>query len=240
MLGTNPILPPTKGDGNTLEVTEIFATIQGEGPHAGVPAVFIRLGGCNLACKFCDTDFETRESLSVEAIVAQADRLSYYKQDKHPHPSPLPQAGEGIKRTHHLIVLTGGEPFRQPIALLCQALLDAGFEVQIETNGTLWREIPQAVQIVCSPKAPDGQYFPLRPDILPRISALKFLVSASRPNYRTVPELGQSEHHIPVYVQPIDEQDAEKNQENHQFAANLAREHGLRLCIQLHKVVGIA
>lgn len=236
MLGTNPILPPTKGDGATLEVTEIFATIQGEGPHSGVPAVFIRLGGCNLACKFCDTDFETRETLNIADIVAQADRLSRF----HPHPSPLPQAGEGTKRTHHLIVLTGGEPFRQPIAPLCQALLDAGFQVQIETNGTLWREIPKEVQIICSPKAPDGQYYPLRPDILPRITALKFLVSASRPNYASIPEVGQTAHNIPVYVQPIDEQDTAKNHANHQLAARLVQEQGLRLCIQVHKVVGIA
>ncbi len=225
MLGTNPILSPTKGDGSTLEVTEIFATIQGEGPHAGVPAVFIRLGGCNLACKFCDTNFETRESLVVETIIAQADKLS------------LNTHGT---RTHHLIVLTGGEPFRQPIAPLCQALLNAGFEVQIETNGTLWREIPEAVQIVCSPKAPDGQYFPLRPDILPRITALKFLVSKFRPNYQTIPELGQTEYHIPIYVQPIDEQDADKNKENHNLAVKLCQESGYRLCLQLHKIVGIA
>lgn len=225
MLGTNEKLPPTKGDGSTLEVTEIFATLQGEGPHAGVPAVFIRLGGCNLACKFCDTDFETRENLSVEAIVQQADALSRFTQ------------GE---RTHHLIVLTGGEPFRQPIAPLCQALLDAGFTIQIETNGTLWREIPQAVQIICSPKAPDGQYFPLRPDILPRITALKFLVSAFRPAYAQIPEVGQTAHAIPVYVQPIDEQDPKKNVQNHQLAVALCQTHGYRLCLQLHKIVGIA
>ena len=235
MLGTNKILPPTKGNGDTLEVTEIFATIQGEGPHAGVPAVFIRLGGCNLACKFCDTDFETRETLHIQDIVAQADRLSHFS----PHSISLPK-GESAKRTHHLIVLTGGEPFRQPISPLCQALLDAGFQVQIETNGTLWREIPDAVQIVCSPKAPDGHYYHLREDILPRITALKFLVSAFRPQYQHVPEVGQTAYNIPVYVQPIDEQDAEKNRENHLHAARLARELGLRLCIQLHKVVGIA
>jgi 7-carboxy-7-deazaguanine synthase len=235
MLGTNEKLSPTKGNGETLDVTEIFATIQGEGPHAGVPAVFIRLGGCNLACKFCDTDFETRQTLSVTDIVAQADTLSRF----HPHPSPLPE-GEGAKRTHHLIVLTGGEPFRQPINALCQALLDVGFAVQIETNGTLWREIPEAVQIICSPKAPDGSYFPLREDILPRITALKFLVSASRPAYQTIPELGQTVHQIPVYVQPIDEQDPQKNRDNFHFAAKLVQEQGLRLCIQLHKVVGIA
>jgi 7-carboxy-7-deazaguanine synthase len=224
MLGTNQILPPTKGNGNRLDVTEIFATIQGEGPHAGVPSVFIRLGGCNLACKFCDTDFETKQNLSVADITTQADALSLNS--------------KGI-RTHHLIVLTGGEPFRQPIAPLCQSLLDAGFQVQIETNGTLWREIPEAVQIVCSPKAPDGTYYPLRTDILPRIAALKFLVSTSRPAYQTIPEVGQATYHIPVYVQPIDEHDTEKNQQNHLLAAQLAREHGLRLCIQLHKVVGI-
>ncbi len=58
MLGKNPILKPVFSSGETLDVTEIFSTIQGEGPLAGEPAVFIRLSGCKLACAFCDTNFE--------------------------------------------------------------------------------------------------------------------------------------------------------------------------------------
>ena len=57
MFGKNPIRKPENHDGNFLKIQEIFYTIQGEGIYSGYPAVFVRLGGCNLACKFCDTDF---------------------------------------------------------------------------------------------------------------------------------------------------------------------------------------
>ncbi|MFO1243077.1 MAG: 7-carboxy-7-deazaguanine synthase QueE [Rickettsiales bacterium] len=216
MFGKNPLRPPEKGDGSILQVQNIFPTLQGEGPFAGRPAIFIRLGGCNLACDFCDTEFEDFTTWTTEDVVA--------------HASLYPA---------RLAVITGGEPFRQPIAPLCEMLLAAGFEVQIETNGTLYRPLDSRIHIVCSPKTTTGQYAPLRPDLLPHISALKFLVSASHPLYRDIPELGQHDYHIPVYVQPIDEYDEIKNANNVTLAKDLAMTHGYRLSLQLHKLLGI-
>lgn len=218
MQGRNPIRPPQKGDGQTLEVKHIFPTL-GEGPNAGTPAVFVRLGGCNLACDFCDTDFENFKSMPLGGILGSVREL----------------AGKHIK----LVVITGGEPFRQNIAPLCEALLAAGFRVQIETNGTLWRELPTEVEIVCSPKTTSGQYAALREDLLPRVTALKFIVSAQHPHYRDVGEVGQSSRGIPVYVQPMDEYDAAKNAANTALALQLAQLRGYRLSLQTHKMLGI-
>jgi 7-carboxy-7-deazaguanine synthase len=213
MKGSNPIRPPVMDDGAQLAVQEIFATLQGEGPYAGWPALFVRLGGCNLACDFCDTDFEDFAQISVADIAAKA-------------------------KGHKLVVITGGEPLRQNIAPLCEVLIAAGAKVQIETNGTLYRELPKAVEIICSPKNTNGSYHPIRADLVSRINAFKFLISASHPGYVDVPEVGQGD--IPVYVQPMDEYDTEKNAANRARATKLALEHGYRLSLQLHKIVGIA
>lgn len=218
MLGTNPIRPPLAGDGSMLDVVELFPTLQGEGPFVGQPAVFLRLGGCNLACSFCDTEFETFAPQSLAALCAAI-------------------------ATYHaigLVVITGGEPLRQPIGALCERLLAMGKRVQIETNGTLWRDIPLEVDVVCSPKASNGQYHPLRPDVLARASALKFIISAHDTVYSSVPELGQSAHGMPIYVQPMDEQDEAKNRANRSYAVALCLEHGYRLSLQTHKILGIA
>lgn len=100
---------------DTLRITEIFHSIQGEGYHAGTPAVFVRGTGCNLACDFCDTDFSPREKLAPEAVL---ERLSAY---------PC-----------RFVVLTGGEPtiqaegFRALVALLHAR----GYYVTMETNGS--------------------------------------------------------------------------------------------------------
>lgn len=218
MLGTNPIRPPVTGDGMMLDVVEIFPTLQGEGPFVGVPALFIRLGGCNLACSFCDTEFENFRSMPLDDLCEAINS----------HPS-LP-----------LVVITGGEPLRQPIGALCHAALSMGRMVQIETNGTLWRDVPEGVDIVCSPKPSNGQYHMLRPDILARASAIKFIVSAHHEAHMTVPDIGQCEANVPVFVQPMDEQDREKNEINIKHATALCMKHGYRLSLQTHKILGIA
>jgi organic radical activating enzyme len=218
MFGKNPIRPPEKGDGSNLFVQEIFLTVQGEGPHAGVPAVFIRLGGCNLACEFCDTEFESFVEMGLAEIVAKAME---------------------IRRAARLAVITGGEPFRQPIAALCEALLENGFMVQIETNGTLYRQIDERVEIICSPKNTGIGYQPIRGDLLKRISAFKFLISASNPFYHSVVEVGQTENKIPVFIQPLDEYDDEKNRLNNAMVTNMALDKGYRISIQMHKMLGV-
>jgi len=224
MFGKNPIRPPVSHDGSALEVKSIFPTLQGEGPYVGWPSVFIRLGGCNLACSFCDTEFEEYETVSIDQILARVKKLA---------------DNQNNIRIRNLVVITGGEPLRQNISPLCDALIAEGFMVQIETNGTLYRALPEAVNIVCSPKNTGAGYFPLRSDLLPRINAFKFLISVSNVDYADVADVGQNEYHAPVYVQPMDEYDEAKNSANLKHALALATQHGYRLSLQLHKLVGI-
>lgn len=221
MHGQNPKRPPETGDGTTLHIVEVFPTLQGEGPFAGHPAVFVRLGGCNLACNFCDTEFESFEPVALNVLLSRIEETVIEKG----------------KRVRDLVVITGGEPLRQNIAPLCAALLDKGLRVQIETNGTLFRALPDEVNIVCSPKAP---YHALRPDLLARVDALKFIISADDAEYGDVAEVGQGNYNIPVYVQPMDVHDPIRNAANLQRAATLAQTQGYRLSLQTHKILGIA
>jgi len=224
MFVKNPKRPPVKSDGMTLDVQEIFATLQGEGPYAGWPAVFLRLGGCNLACSFCDTEFESFRARALDDVVGEIERLA---------------ANDQGRRVRALAVITGGEPLRQNIVPLCEALLAAGLRVQIETNGTLYQNLPEGVQIICSPKMSGGRYHALHPQLLTRITALKFIVSAETGEYHAPGEVGQTAQQIPVYVQPMDAYDDAKNRANRAHALHLAESYGYRLSLQTHKLLGI-
>jgi 7-carboxy-7-deazaguanine synthase len=219
MFGQNPKRPPVQGDGLTLDIQEIFPTLQGEGPYTGWPAVFVRLGGCNLACEFCDTEFESFTAMTLDVLVEKIE-----------------QESNGIRK---LVVITGGEPFRQNIHPLCTMLLAMGFYVQIETNGTVYRELPEEVDIICSPKVTNGKYHPIREDMAARVNAFKFIIADDDSPYKDVPEVGQSTHGTPVYVQPMDMGDKEKNARNTARAAMLAQSQGYRLSLQMHKILGI-
>lgn len=228
MFGNNPKRPPMQGDGTMLDVQSIFPTLQGEGGYVGRRSVFVRLGGCNLACDFCDTEFESYQPLSMDAILAKV--ASY-----------MPQR----PTQRQLVVITGGEPLRQPIAALCDALLAAGYDVQIETNGTLHRTLDDRVRIVCSPKMGKMGYIQPHAALLPRIEALKFLVSVNREDYTHVPDwalqwmqMNQSPDAC-IFIQPMDEQDATKNAANQRYAVDLCMQHGYRLSMQLHKILNI-
>ncbi len=134
----------------TYSIKEIFYTLQGEGAHAGRPAVFCRFSGCNLwsgreqdrasaVCQFCDTDFvgtdgERGGKFATPAALAQEI-------------DSLWPAGAG----HKYVVFTGGEPLLQLDAPLIAAMHAAGFTIAIETNGTI--AVPDGVDWVCvSPK----------------------------------------------------------------------------------------
>ena len=115
-------------------VNEIFFTLQGEGAHSGIPAVFVRFSGCNLRCPWCDTDFADYKEMSASEIVAEM--LSLY---------------DVPNERRKMCVITGGEPSLQVDTPLIEALHKAGFYICIETNGT--RPLPDGIDwITCSPK----------------------------------------------------------------------------------------
>ncbi len=224
MFGKNPKRAVVYGAGNEVFVHEIFKTIQAEGPYVGMPAIFVRLGGCNLSCSFCDTEFENFTKINVGDIIRQIQDLS------------ISSSGN---KSISLVVITGGEPMRQPISLLCQALLQLKYKVQIETNGTLYQNLPNEVDIVCSPKTTNNRYFKINEQLLPKINAFKYLISANIAGYDIVPDLGHFQFSIPVFVQAMDEYDEELNFINKQLAVKIAIENGYRLSYQIHKELEI-
>jgi 7-carboxy-7-deazaguanine synthase len=136
----------------TYAVKEIFYTLQGEGANTGRPAVFCRFTGCNLwngreddradaTCQFCDTDFVGTDgpgggSFATAEALAAAVAAAW------------PATDSGMR----FVVCTGGEPLLQLDAPLLGSLHDAGFEVAVETNGTL--PPPAGIDWLCvSPKA---------------------------------------------------------------------------------------
>ena len=218
MFGKNPIRGLEKGTGEILKIQNIFLTIQGEGPYAGHPSIFVRLGGCNLTCSFCDTEFEEFQEIAIEGILAKISELT--------------------KNNHiRLIVITGGEPLRQPINLLCTNLLKNGYHIQIESNGTLYQELPPQVEVVCSPKISNGKYHKIRPDLEEKIVAYKFIISSRIKEYSIIPDWNFNRKK--VYIQPMDEYDVEQNLLNQKLAMELTIKTGYIFCLQIHKIIGV-
>ncbi len=222
MLGRNPKRKPIKEYNGVLQVKEVVDTFQGEGPFVGQPAIFVRLGGCNLACDFCDTFFEEFKDIKTEDLVKDIEEKSMLK---------------GARK--NLVVITGGEPLRQPIETLCSELIKKNYTVQIETNGSIYRDLPEEVKIICSPKVVNQKYMKIDPRLYSRLTAVKFLISDQREGYCDVPEMYISEKEMPIYLQPMDELDKNLNRKNMDLTIKLAHKYGFNLCLQTHKIWNI-
>jgi len=164
---------------NSLLVTSIFGpTIQGEGPLAGRVAIFLRLAKCNLACGFCDTNFERGEWLTFDEIRERITALIAL--------TPLQPPTTSL-----ILVITGGEPMLQAnITGFTLQEVTRWDEVQIESNGLIERTLPFGVTLVVSPKVSEkegvlGRYLKPPQSVLDRADALKFVVDAddSSPYY---------------------------------------------------------
>ncbi|HEY1867154.1 MAG TPA: 7-carboxy-7-deazaguanine synthase QueE [Candidatus Cybelea sp.] len=189
-----------------LQLSEIFYSIQGEGTWTGTPAVFIRLAGCNLACDFCDTDYSTKFFASVDEIVATVRK-----------------AGGDCP----MVVLTGGEPLAQRETLeLIGALRRDGHRVHIESNGTIFTELPDDVWLCVSPKE--------RVDhrMARRANEAKLIVDRRVP----VEHLELFTEQPTILLQPEGNKPA-----NVAIALDYAKTHPrrFRLSLQTHKFIGV-
>lgn len=209
----------------TYSIKEIFYTLQGEGAHAGRPAVFCRFSGCNLwsgrevdrstaVCRFCDTDFVGTDGerggkfASAEALVEVIDGL---------WPLSHPQS--------KFVVFTGGEPLLQLDAVLIAAIHKAGFSIAVETNGTL--PVPEGVDWIC---------------VSPKVGSI-LVVETGNELKVVIPQLGQSlsdyeqlvfDH---FFVQPMDGPVADANTT---LAIELCKQNPKwKLSLQTHKLLQI-
>ncbi|HEU4857953.1 MAG TPA: 7-carboxy-7-deazaguanine synthase [Rhodanobacteraceae bacterium] len=206
-------------------IKEIFYTLQGEGFHAGRPAVFCRFSGCNLwsgrerdraasICNFCDTDFVGTDGVNggkYRDAAAVADAIA-----------SLWPVGQAENR---FVVFTGGEPLLQLDAAVLDAMHARGFECAVETNGTL--EAPAGLDwITVSPKS-------IAPVKLRRASELKLVY----PQPTALPErfvAFPAEH---FFLQPMD---GPRLDENTRAAVAYCKAHPhWRLSLQTHKYLGI-
>jgi len=206
------------------QVKEAFKTLQGEGLNAGRPAVFCRFAGCNLwsgresdraeaVCSFCDTDFV---GVDGEGGGRFADAPALVD-----HLTGLWGGGE----TERLVVLTGGEPMLQVDAALIAALHAAGFEIAIETNGSL--PVVAGIDWICvSPKAG-------APVVQTSGQELKLVY----PQAGLTPERFERLDFRHFLLQPMDGPDLPANT---QAAIDYCLAHPRwRLSVQTHKIIGV-
>ncbi len=132
-----------------MVITEIFASIQGEGTRAGLQCIFVRLTGCNLRCTWCDTAyaFYGGAKMTVEEVLRRVDELA----------GRTSTVREG-QAALSLVELTGGEPLLQEeIYPLAERLLAAGYTVMVETSGERFiGRLPHAVIKIVDVKCPDS------------------------------------------------------------------------------------
>ena len=213
-------------------VKELFPTLQGEGTHTGRAAVFCRFAGCNLCsgreedratavCKFCDTDFVGSDGDGGGKFETAQDLANAIE-------SSWRSTSAGPQQRY--VVFTGGEPLLQLDEQLIEKLHQKGFEVAIETNGTI--KVPKGVDWVCvSPKA-GSDLIVLQANELKLVipqegqdSLEKLLARFEKMDYRN------------RFLQPMDGLNLKSNTE---LAINLCQKRPLwRLSLQSHKLIGI-
>jgi 7-carboxy-7-deazaguanine synthase len=147
-----------------LIVSEIFYSVQGEGPNAGKPAVFLRLCGCNLHCAWCDSKYASRVNSKLKT------RNSKQAPNSKPETQSEYQILKKIRKfpCKHLVI-TGGEPLLQQEKLVPLLKKLKGWYIELETNGTIPLKISDFLeQINCSPKLKNSKNRPYSLKISPK------------------------------------------------------------------------
>ena len=235
MLNTQAPEPFDKDSGVELDFHSMFHTLQGEGPHTGVPSVFLRLAGCNIQCPWCDTEYtQGRQKYGVSIIAESIVRLLS------DHPAT------------RLLVITGGEPTRQRLDNLL-TILPRGLKVQIESNGilppsdlTLGLIRAGLVDYVVSPKshtvsvaarhATCFKYVLSHDSIDPDDGLPTWALGRKVRSFVARPPSGYTGE---IYINPMDAGNEEDNKKNLLACRDSALKFGYRMGYQLHKLLDL-
>ncbi|GBD36958.1 7-carboxy-7-deazaguanine synthase [bacterium HR36] len=219
-----------------IRIAEIFHSIQGEGILAGTPSVFVRVSGCNLRCRWCDTEYASWQPEGESRSVAELLR-------------------EVLGYNCPYVVITGGEPFLfAELTELCQSLHQAGRHITIETAGTIYREVVCDL-LSLSPKlsnstpwyreagrfAQQHEQRRIQPEVLRRLLArytevqLKFVIEEPR-DLQEVQELLAQLPPVPrerILLMPQGVT-SEELRERGSWLVEACKQHGYRYCPRLH------
>lgn len=203
----------------TLKIAEIFSSVQGEGLRTGEATLFLRLSGCNLDCPFCDT----RYALTGGTAQTPNEILEQILRLRREFPAEW-------------VCVTGGEPLCQDITTLVRLLKNRNLNIQVETNGTLYRELSVDWYSV-SPKPPRYAFLP---EYENRAREVKLVVSEEL-DLSVIKKIRSSfPDKTPVFLQP--QSNLKWSREKAWTLFKRGAEEGqknLRLGLQLHRVYGI-
>ncbi|ADN35381.1 Radical SAM domain protein [Methanolacinia petrolearia DSM 11571] len=203
-----------------MKVFEIFPSIQGEGPYQGIPSAFIRLSGCNLRCRWCDTpktqDGSSSEEMTVDEVFGQVKKL-------------------GLSH----VCITGGEPLIQQDELLSllKDLHEDGYIVEIETNGTIDPVPVMEYSSVCMdikcPSSGEKSFAPFVKKLRPS-DCVKFVVEGKEDLEYMTGLLDDIPSYVEVCVSPVWGSDS-------RFIADyiMKLKRPVRFQLQLHKILGV-
>ncbi len=218
-------------------INEIFQTIQGEGVFTGLPAIFVRLQGCPVGCPWCDTRHtwvvDPAREVGVQAVLDCSNESDgWSKMSTEQILASFQQLGYQARN----VVITGGEPCLYDLQDLSAALIEAGYQVQIETSGTSEIQTHEQTWVTVSPKINMKGGLPVLVSALERANEIKHPVATER----HVEELdallatASLRENVVIALQPISQKPRAT-----QLAMATCIARNWRLSIQTHKYLDI-
>lgn len=218
-------------------INEIFQTIQGEGVFTGLPAIFVRLQGCPVGCPWCDTRHtwvvDPAREVGVQAVLDCSNESDGWS--KMSTEQILASFQQLCYQARH-VVITGGEPCLYDLQDLSAALIEAGYQVQIETSGTSEIQTHEQTWVTVSPKINMKGGLPVLVSALERANEIKHPVATER----HVEELdallatASLRENVVIALQPISQKPRAT-----QLAMATCIARNWRLSIQTHKYLDI-
>ncbi|OSP51029.1 7-carboxy-7-deazaguanine synthase QueE [Aeromonas hydrophila] len=236
-MGYNPRLLQPAVTKMHYPINEIFQTIQGEGVFTGLPAIFVRLQGCPVGCPWCDTRHtwvvDPAREVGVQAVLDCSNESDgWSKMSTAQILASFQQLGYQARH----VVITGGEPCLYDLQDLSAALIEAGYQVQIETSGTSEIQTHEQTWVTVSPKINMKGGLPVLVSALERANEIKHPVATER----HVEELdallatASLRENVVIALQPISQKPRAT-----QLAMATCIARNWRLSIQTHKYLDI-